>query len=440
MALLTLGVVGKKKCYPGDDSCFPTSDDFKDLETRLSSSLIYPSNVLGWRSIGPASLHNGRLDTNHVPYVATFATTSSDVKEVMKFVNEFDLLFSVKSTGHCYSGNCMSQDSFHLDLTKMKEISYDEASSTVTIEPGSNFDALYALNEETRTQSVGGMCGTVGPVGFSLGGGHGPLIRSYGLGADQIVSVDMILSNGEPLTVTEESDKDLFWALRGGGGGTFGVVTSMTLKTYRAPEQLISYSCNYPLKTTSDETVGEEIVGDCSFANHTSLKAWHDTRWFGKVPMKMRNYMATSFAQQGFDGKNVAKITIEAVINSENMMSSFFGIQTGGAVREGSEGSAVSDAFRGSEMLLEADANWITKMNDEKEINWTKGIGDDVHNLDDFKGAYVNEPDPQIEDFEDRFWGDKFEKLQEIKRRVDVGDIFWQWQGVYSEDKPTNPQ
>ena len=150
--------------------------------------------------------------------------------------------------------------------------------------------------------------------------------------------------------------------------------------------------------------------------------------------------MATSFAQQGFDGKNVAKITIEAVINSENMMSSFFGIQTGGAVREGSEGSAVSDAFRGSEMLLESDANWVTKMNDEKEINWTKGIGDDVHNLDDFKGAYVNEPDPQIEDFEDRFWGDKFEKLQEIKRRVDVGDIFWQWQGVYSEDKPTNPQ
>ena len=223
--------------------------------------MIYPKNVIEWLGIGPASLHNGRLDTNHVPYVATFANTPDDVKEVMKFVSKFDLLFSVKSTGHCYSGNCMSQDSFHLDLTKMKNISFDEASYTITIEPGSNFDALYALNEKTGTQSVGGMCGTVGPVGFSLGGGHGPLIRSYGLGADQIVSVDMILSNGEPVTVTEESDRDLFWALRGGGGGTFGVVTSMTLKTYEAPKQLISYSCNYPLKTTSDETLGEVVLG-----------------------------------------------------------------------------------------------------------------------------------------------------------------------------------
>jgi len=161
-----------------------------------------------------------------------------------------------------YRHSLRSSISFHLDLTKMNDISYDAATSTIIIEPGSNFDALYELNEETGTQSVGGMCGTVGPVGFSLGGGHGPLIRSYGLGADQIVSANMVLSSGEAITVTEDSDKELFWALRGGGGGTFGVVTSITLKTYKAPEQLISYTCNYPLKMTSNETVGEEILGE----------------------------------------------------------------------------------------------------------------------------------------------------------------------------------
>jgi len=106
---------------------------------------------------------------------------------------------------------------------------------------------------------------------------------------------------------------------------------------------------------------------------------------------------------------------------------------------EGSSTSAVSDAFRGSEMLIEADANWVTKMSDEKEIDWTRDAGDNIHNLDDFKGAYVNEPDPQIEDYEDRFWGDNFAKLQDVKKRIDKANVLGCWQCVYSEEKPVMP-
>lgn len=135
---------------------------------------------------------------------------------VVKFCSENNLLLSIKSTGHCYSGNCVQQDSFLLDMSLMNDLSLNADGESITLQPGSNFDALYALNEESGTQSVGGMCGTVGPVGFSLGGGHGPLIRSYGLGTDQILSVDLVTAAGKLISVSKSSDPDLFWALQGG--------------------------------------------------------------------------------------------------------------------------------------------------------------------------------------------------------------------------------
>ena len=105
------------------------------------------------------------------------------------------------------------------------------------------------------------MCGTVGPVGYSLGGGHGPLIRSYGLGSDNIESLDLVNAKGEFLSgVTSENNPDLFWALAGGGGGTFGIVTSIELKAHPAPAQLTSLVCNWPL-TEGNTTVGIDALG-----------------------------------------------------------------------------------------------------------------------------------------------------------------------------------
>ena len=222
----------------------------------MSSPILYPSRFGNWNDA--ISHHNKRID-NVSPFAAVQATTKEDVISIVKFVASHNLLLSIKSTGHCYSGNCVQDDSFVLDMSKMNDISLSSFDQ-ITISPGSNFDALYSLNSETNTQSVGGMCGTVGPVGFSLGGGHGPLIRSYGLGADQIQSVNLVLASGDYIEVTEMSDPDLFWALQGGAGGSFGVVTSMTLKTHPAPPSVTSFTCNYPLSVNDDTTDGQKAL------------------------------------------------------------------------------------------------------------------------------------------------------------------------------------
>ena len=87
----------------------------------------------------------------------------------------------------------------------------------------------------------------------------GPLIRSYGLGADNIIRVTLITADGSTVIASRTSNADLFWALQGGGGGAFGVVTSMVFRVHPAPPQLVSLSCAWPLSRRS-ERVGEAIL------------------------------------------------------------------------------------------------------------------------------------------------------------------------------------
>jgi len=82
---------------------------------------------------------------------------------------------------------------------------------------------------------VTGWATTVGVIGWSLGGGHGPLAPGYGLGVDNILEATIVLANATVLTVNANQNADLFWALRGGGGSNWGILTSITIKSYPIP-------------------------------------------------------------------------------------------------------------------------------------------------------------------------------------------------------------
>ena len=79
---------------------------------------------------------------------------------------------------------------------------------------------------------VTGWATTVGVIGWSLGGGHGPLAPGYGLGVDNILEATIVLANTSVVTVNAKQNSDLYWALRGGGGSNWGIITSITVKAY----------------------------------------------------------------------------------------------------------------------------------------------------------------------------------------------------------------
>lgn len=131
--------------------------------------------------------------------------------------------------------------------TLYAQVTIDKTTMLATVQAGTLFDTYLRVTTEAGVHSPTGVCPSVGVAGFTLGGGIGWTSRSGGLGCDRVVSMRMVTlddpTNTRVITVTNTSDPDLFWALRGGGGANFGVVTSFTSALSVQPaEQLFLYS------------------------------------------------------------------------------------------------------------------------------------------------------------------------------------------------------
>lgn len=237
-------------------SCWPSASDWNSLSGSLQGDLVFAGDSK-WK--GAIKLKNKLLDI--APGAVVMAESAADVQAAVRFASDNNLATSVKSTGSCYNGNCMLEGSLHIDLSRMNTNKVDKDKMELLAQPGTNFAELYELCDNYDVLVVGGMCNGVGPVGYSLGGGHGPLIRSYGLGADNIVSVDIVTANGDLVHASDSENSDLLWALRGGGGGAFGIVTSIAMRLHPAPSQMVSIECTWPMVHHGNR-VGESVIQD----------------------------------------------------------------------------------------------------------------------------------------------------------------------------------
>jgi FAD/FMN-containing dehydrogenase len=95
---------------------------------------------------------------------------------------------------------------------------------------------IYEFTATHNAIVVAGSAEAVGVMGWFTGGGHGPLSATYGMGADNVLQVKIVTPTGKFLTANDCQNSDIFWAIRGGGGGTFGVVTEVTMKAYPSPQ------------------------------------------------------------------------------------------------------------------------------------------------------------------------------------------------------------
>lgn len=142
---------------------------------------------------------------------------------------------ALRSGGHCFAGRSSTNGAV-IDVGLIGHVSVSPTDGVVDVGAGARLGDIYdALDEEGLTIAAG--CGpTVGIAGFVLGGGLGVLGRTHGLTSDQLVGARVILADGEVVECDATRHPDLFWALRGAGGGQFGVVTQLRLRTVPAPE------------------------------------------------------------------------------------------------------------------------------------------------------------------------------------------------------------
>ncbi|KAL9047335.1 MAG: hypothetical protein Q9214_000062 [Letrouitia sp. 1 TL-2023] len=166
-------------------------------------------------------------------------STPSDISKTIAFAKARNIRLVIRNTGHDYSGKSTGAGGLSIWTHYLKDIKFLNYSSphyngaAVKIGAGVQDEEAYMALDKHSSVMVGGDCATVGAAGgYTQGGGHSVLSSKFGLGADQALEWEVIDGNGQVLTASRTRNADLYWALSGGGGGTYGVVYSLTAKAH----------------------------------------------------------------------------------------------------------------------------------------------------------------------------------------------------------------
>ena len=192
---------------------------------------------------------------------AVAAHTAQDVVAAVNFARTHRLRLAVKGGGHSYQGTSNAPDSLLVWLRPMQAITLHDSftpqdcagapSPAVTIEAGAMWvDAYDAVTTKAHRYVQGGGCMTVGVAGLIQSGGFGSFSKHYGTAASSLLEAEIVTADGKLRTVNACRDADLFWGLKGGGGGSLGVVTKLTLKTHALPDFFGYADCT--IKAASD--------------------------------------------------------------------------------------------------------------------------------------------------------------------------------------------
>jgi len=163
--------------------------------------------------------------TQLTPQLRAMCKTANGVGVMVDWCRINKLPFAVRCGGHSYEGFSQSA-SVVIDTRLINAISVDVTAKTVTVGAGASLGAVYKAVWPHNLAFAAGSCPTVGISGHALGGGYGNLARPFGLTCDSLLSIDLVDPQGKPTHADAQQNPDLFWACRGGGGGSFGVATS----------------------------------------------------------------------------------------------------------------------------------------------------------------------------------------------------------------------
>ena len=259
-------------CYPGsahDPSLCALVDQHWSNASFQSNSpvgLSYPINVTCppfnvTAGAKPTSCSNG---TN--PRYAVNATSAKQVAAAVTFAEKNNVRLVIKNTGHDILGRSEGYGSLEVWIRHLRTgVTFEKSfkspctktnwsGSAFTIGGGYTWEDVYPLAKQNNVVVVGGGTPSVGCLGgWMQGGGHGPASREFGLGADQVLSAEVVLANGTMITASACENQDIYFAIRGGGPGTYGVVTSTIIKAWPMVDAQVQHVAIAPLTDGADD-------------------------------------------------------------------------------------------------------------------------------------------------------------------------------------------
>lgn len=238
---LVTGAVAVPSLFEASDAAGAVSPShWRQLSASLRGHLVLPSTP-GYAT--RALLYNSKFAPLR-PAAIAYCAGSNDVAHCLDFVTKHQLDFATRSGGHSYGGYSTSRG-LVIDVSRLATISLNPQNRTATIGAGARLIDVY--NELGRHGLIlpGGSCPSVGIAGLTLGGGVGVFTRKFGLTSDHLRSTRLVTAASQQISANQEQHTDLYWAMRGGGGGNFGVNTSFEFELDRMPSVTL-FSLQYP--------------------------------------------------------------------------------------------------------------------------------------------------------------------------------------------------
>jgi FAD/FMN-containing dehydrogenase len=187
-------------------------------------------------------LYDTRFDT-YKPQAIVFCESLVDVQRTVRWARKHRVRIVPRSGGHSYGGYS-STSGVIVDVSRLNGVSLDSSRRAVVGAGARLIDVYDGLWQHRRTVPAGS-CPTVGIAGLALGGGVGLASRKYGLTCDNLLEATVVLANGTAVVANARQHPDLYWALRGGGGGNFGIVTRFVFRTHPVG-QVATYALGWP--------------------------------------------------------------------------------------------------------------------------------------------------------------------------------------------------
>ncbi|KAK8561799.1 hypothetical protein V6N12_048859 [Hibiscus sabdariffa] len=271
----------------------------KYIPSHNASAIVFSKSNPSYSSLYRAYMRNSRFSTNSTPKPAVIITPleESHVSAAVICTQKVGFHLKVRGGGHDYEGLSYVSDEpfFMLDMFNMRSISVDIANEMAWVQAGATLGELY-YNIWQRSNVHGfpaGVCPTVGAAGHISGAGYGTMLRKYGVSADQVVDAKIVDVNGKILN-RQAMGEDLFWAIRGGGAASFGVVLAYKVKLVSVPETVTVFRV-------------ERFLGD----NDTTDIAF---KWQSVAPATDKNlFMRMLLQPMPRNNRTTLRVTIKAL-------------------------------------------------------------------------------------------------------------------------------
>lgn len=421
-----------------------------------------------------------------------------DIVAALDFSRVSGVKLSIKNSGHDFLGRSSGKHTLGLWLRKFGTMSRDtyfvpegctevESKDTITTGAGVNFDEVYKFGEKEGVTFIGGYAATVGVTGgWVQGGGHSVLSIVYGLGIDRVQQFKIITPDGILRTANQCVNPDLFWALRGGGGGTFGVVVEAThvvepamqlsvasisyLQTaaningwfeilvnnsllwaqsgwgghYRANNLI----CVTPLLSLPEAKSSMEVASSFALANNGTVVIEKLPSWYafyikyvlpGAAPVGSPRVIASRLIPSFIFAEEHGRAKLLSLLKhiTDLGLSPYIPNTTPFLFPWPPNSTSATPAWRGSvwELSVSTVFGWNGTIAQRKAIvKMLDGLQEQMEDLVPGGGTYFNEASPWTRNWKWEWWGENYDKLLEIKKKFDPDSLLNCWKCIGFEE------